>query len=107
MPPVEIAQRERAQLGERRDVVFSVEDLTVRYGASTAIADVSLEIYQNVITAIIGPSGCGKSTFIRCLNRLNDLVPDARIDGRILYHGHDLYGHGVDAVEVRRRIGMV
>jgi phosphate transport system ATP-binding protein len=60
-----------------------------------------------MITAVIGPSGCGKSTFIRCLNRMNDLVPGAHIDGKVLYHGHDLYGDGVDPVEVRRRIGMV
>src|ERR1051325_8418896 len=62
---------------------------------------------RNVITAIIGPSGCGKSTFIRCLNRMNDLVPGVAVTGRILYHGEDLYGPGADPVEVRRRIGMV
>jgi phosphate transport system ATP-binding protein len=68
---------------------------------------VSLDIYSNAITALIGPSGCGKSTFLRCLNRMNDLVPSARIDGKLLYHGVDLYGPGVDPIEVRRRIGMV
>jgi phosphate transport system ATP-binding protein len=107
MAPVEIAQREHAEVAERRDVVFDVQDLEVRYGSATAISDVALQIYRNVITAVIGPSGCGKSTFIRCLNRMNDLVPGARIDGKILYRGHDLYGDGVDPVEVRRRIGMV
>jgi phosphate transport system ATP-binding protein len=66
-----------------------------------------MEIHRNLVTAIIGPSGCGKSTFIRCLNRMNDLVPSAKVEGRILYHGTDLYGPGVDAAEVRRRIGMV
>jgi phosphate transport system ATP-binding protein len=90
-----------------RDPVFSVHDLAVSYGRSTAIRNVNLDIYKNAITAIIGPSGCGKSTFLRSLNRMNDLVPSARIDGEIRYHGVDLYGRGVDAIEVRRRIGMV
>jgi phosphate transport system ATP-binding protein len=71
------------------------------------VKDVNLEIYRNMVTALIGPSGCGKSTFIRCLNRMNDLIPGARVDGKILYHGRDLYGPGVDAVSVRRWIGMV
>ena len=66
-----------------------------------------MEIYRNIATAVIGPSGCGKSTFLRSLNRMNDSVPGLGIDGRILYHGHDLYAGGVDRVEVRRRIGMV
>jgi phosphate transport system ATP-binding protein len=88
-------------------VVFDIQNLGVSYGAATAISRVDLDIYRNLITAVIGPSGCGKSTFIRCLNRLNDLVPGAKIDGKILYHGIDLYGDDVDPVEVRRRIGMV
>jgi phosphate transport system ATP-binding protein len=104
--PVEIAQRRQA-LPESREVVFDVQDLGVRYGMSSAITGVDLDVYRNMITAVIGPSGCGKSTFIRCLNRMNDLVPGAHIDGKVLYHGHDLYGDGVDPVEVRRRIGMV
>ncbi len=69
--------------------------------------DVSLDIHKNAITALIGPSGCGKSTVLRCLNRMNDLVPSAKVDGRLLYHGVDLYGDQVDPIEVRRRIGMV
>jgi phosphate transport system ATP-binding protein len=105
--PVEIAQRRQAPLPEQREVVFDVDDLGVHYGAATAISGVDLDVYRNMITAVIGPSGCGKSTFIRCLNRMNDLVPDARVDGKVLYHGEDLYGDGVDPVEVRRRIGMV
>jgi phosphate transport system ATP-binding protein len=105
--PVEIAQRREAPLPEQREVVFDIQDLAVRYGTATAVSGVNLEIYRNLITAVIGPSGCGKSTFIRCLNRMNDLVPGARVDGRLLYHGEDLYGDGVDPVEVRRRIGMV
>ena len=105
--PVEIAQRRHAPLPENREVVFDVQDLGVRYGATTAVSGVDFDIYRNMITAVIGPSGCGKSTFIRCLNRMNDLVPGAQVDGKILYHGEDLYGSGVDPVEVRRRIGMV
>ena len=90
-----------------RDVVFGVRDLSVSYGPSLALAGVNLDIYKNVITALIGPSGCGKSTFIRCLNRMNDLVAGVKVGGRILYHGVDLYGRDADPVEVRRRIGMV
>jgi phosphate transport system ATP-binding protein len=92
---------------ERRETVFDIDQLSVSYGSALAVKDVSLQIYQNAITALIGPSGCGKSTFLRCLNRMNDLVPSARVDGRLLYHGTDLYGPGVDPIEVRRRIGMV
>ena len=90
-----------------REVVFDVDGLSVSYDGSTALKDVSLEIYRNHVTAFIGPSGCGKSTFIRCFNHLNELIPGARIEGKIMYHGQDLYGPDVDPVEVRRRIGMV
>jgi phosphate transport system ATP-binding protein len=107
-PVIDVAQARNEAGPVQREVVFDIQGLTVSYGRSTtAISGVDLEIYRNVITAVIGPSGCGKSTFIRCLNRMNDLVPGARIDGKVLYHGDDLYGPGVDAVEVRRRIGMV
>ena len=105
--PVEIAQQRRAPLPELRETVFDIQELTVTYGTATAISGVDLDVYRNIITAVIGPSGCGKSTFIRCLNRMNDLVPGAKIDGKVLYHEQDLYGNGVDPVEVRRRIGMV
>jgi len=105
--PVEIAQERKSDAPVTRDVVFDVRDLAVHYGPTTAISGVSLEIYKNYITAMIGPSGCGKSTFIRCLNRMNDLIPGARIDGQLLYRGQEIYGDGVDPVEVRRRIGMV
>jgi phosphate transport system ATP-binding protein len=91
----------------KRDVVFDIDDLSVFYGESPAVRNVSLDIYRNAITALIGPSGCGKSTVLRCLNRMNDLVPSARVDGKLLYHGVDLYGSDVDPIEVRRRIGMV
>ena len=90
-----------------REVVFDVRDLTVAYSGRPALAGVSLEIYKNYVTAFIGPSGCGKSTFIRCFNRMNDLIPTATVDGTILYHEQDLYGRAVDPVEVRKLIGMV
>ncbi|MFL5962496.1 MAG: phosphate ABC transporter ATP-binding protein PstB [Gaiellaceae bacterium] len=90
-----------------RDTVFDIGDLTVLYGKSPAVKGVKLEIYKNAITAIIGPSGCGKSTVLRCLNRMNDLVASAKVEGNVLYHGIDLYAKDVDPIEVRRRIGMV
>jgi phosphate transport system ATP-binding protein len=97
---------ERPQPGAR-EVVFDIDDLTVSYDGSPAVRDVSFDIYKNYVTAIIGPSGCGKSTFIRSLNRMNDLIPGAAVDGQVLYHGRDLYERDVDPVEVRKRIGMV
>jgi len=90
-----------------RPAVFAIDDLSVFYGKSLALKDASLTVHKNAVTAFIGPSGCGKSTFIRCLNRMNDVIPGARIEGQILYHGRDLYASEVDPVEVRRRIGMV
>jgi phosphate transport system ATP-binding protein len=91
----------------QREVVFDVQDAGVSYGEFQALRDVSLPILKNQITALIGPSGCGKTTFIRCLNRMNDLIEGARVDGTFLYHGIDLYDPDVDPVEVRRHIGMV
>ncbi|MDQ3991152.1 MAG: phosphate ABC transporter ATP-binding protein PstB [Actinomycetota bacterium] len=88
-------------------VIFDVGDLSVYYGDFEAVGGVSLPIYQNQITALIGPSGCGKTTVLRCFNRMNDLIEGARVEGRILYHGIDLYRREVDPVEVRRRVGMV
>ena len=90
-----------------RASVFDLESITVYYDDVPAVRDMSFRIYQHEITALIGPSGCGKSTLIRCLNRMNDLVPTARVDGKVVYHGQDLYGDDVDPVEVRKRIGMV
>jgi phosphate transport system ATP-binding protein len=90
-----------------QDIVFDVRDLSVYYGDFRAVRDVTLPIFPNQITALIGPSGCGKTTFIRCLNRMNDLIVGARVEGTLLYHGVDLYDPSVDPVEVRRRIGMV
>ncbi|MGH3030376.1 MAG: phosphate ABC transporter ATP-binding protein PstB [Gaiellaceae bacterium] len=109
MPVAEIlAARERAvETPTRREVLFDVDELLVSYGGVPALKGVSLEIYRNFITAFIGPSGCGKSTFIRCFNRMNDLIPSAVVEGTIRYHDVDLYGREVDPVEVRKRIGMV
>ena len=106
-PVIDVAQVTQDSRPSEREVVFDIHDLTVSYGRVTAISGVDLQIHRNVITAIIGPSGCGKSTFIRCLNRMNDLVPGVQVGGKVLYHGEDLYGSDVDPVEVRRRIGMV
>jgi len=89
------------------EAVFEVSNVSVFYGAKRALGGVSLRIPRSRITALIGPSGCGKSTFIRSLNRMNDSVPSFRLEGEVLYHGHDLYASNVDQVEVRRRIGMV
>jgi phosphate transport system ATP-binding protein len=106
MRPVDVAEREKT-VPQTSETVFDIKDLKAIYGTNVAFRDVNLEIYKNVITAVIGPSGCGKSTFIRCLNRMNDEVPSFTHEGQILYHGTDLYGDGVDQIEVRRRIGMV
>jgi phosphate transport system ATP-binding protein len=102
-----LAERQQAVSTARREVLFDVDDLAVSYGGVPALKEVSLDIYKNFVTAFIGPSGCGKSTFIRSFNRMNDLIPSAAVEGRILYHGADLYGREVDPVEVRKRIGMV
>jgi phosphate transport system ATP-binding protein len=88
-------------------VVFEIRDLSVYYGDFRAVREVNIDVKQHEITAFIGPSGCGKTTVLRCLDRMNDLIPGAHPEGTILYHGVDLYGPKVDSVEVRRRIGMV
>ena len=87
--------------------VFELKDIAVYYGDKPAVKDITLEVFKRNITALIGPSGCGKSTLIRCLNRMNDLIPSARVEGELLYHGEDLYGPKVDPVQVRKLIGMV
>jgi len=92
---------------DEREAVFDLAGVSCYYGSFRAVKDVTLDIGRNSITAIIGPSGTGKSTLLRAFNRMNDLIPTARLEGTIRYHGIDLYGRSVDAVEVRRRIGMV
>jgi phosphate transport system ATP-binding protein len=87
--------------------IFDVRDVAVFYGDHRAVTDITLKLRKQQITALIGPSGCGKSTFIRCLNRMNDLIPTARVEGEVIYHDQDLYASNVDPVQVRKRIGMV
>lgn len=89
------------------DTVLKVENVDIYYGKYRAVRNVSLDIFKNKITALIGPSGCGKSTILRCFNRLNDLIQSFRLDGKITYHGQDLYARDIDPVAVRNQIGMV
>ncbi len=89
------------------DAIVSVRNLEVFYGTFLAVAGVSFDVPKNKITALIGPSGCGKSTVLRCINRMNDLIPSARVEGQIFYHGQDICSPQVDPVAVRRHIGMV
>jgi phosphate transport system ATP-binding protein len=96
-----------AESRKPREAIFQLDEVKVSYGPKPAVQGVTFDIGKNEITALIGASGCGKSTLIRCLNRMNDLIPTARVEGKVLYHGQDLYGREVDAVEVRKRIGMV
>ncbi len=95
-----------APVGEGQ-TIFDVQDVSVYYGDLRAVAEVTMPLQWREITALIGASGCGKSTFIRCLNRMNDLIPSARVEGRVVYHGEDLYAETIDPVQVRKRIGMV
>ncbi len=88
-------------------MILATERLGVVYGDTPVISDITLGIAAQRVTAFIGPSGCGKSTLLRCFNRMNDLRPDARISGQVLFHGQDLYGEGVEPADIRRRIGMV
>jgi phosphate transport system ATP-binding protein len=103
-----------AQQARRDDVPPSgappkvdVRALNFYYGAKQALQDISLQIRPNVVTAFIGPSGCGKSTFRRTLNRMNDIIPDTRVDGEVIIDGHNVYAPGTDVVDLRRRVGMV
>ena len=91
----------------QRKAIFKLDGVGVAYSGKPAVRDVTFDIGRNEITALIGPSGCGKSTLIRCLNRMNDLITGAEVSGHVHYHGQDLYAPDVDAVEVRKRIGMV
>jgi phosphate transport system ATP-binding protein len=103
---VDIREREEHRPAFQ-ETIFDIADLSVYYGQFRAVRNVTLKISRNYITALIGPSGCGKTTMLRCLNRMNDLVDTARVEGKLLYHGVDLYDKRVDPVEVRRHIGMV
>ena len=90
-----------------QDIKVDVQGLSFYYGAVKALKDISVQLRPNVVTAFIGPSGCGKSTFLRTLNRMNDIIPGARVDGKVLVDGEDIYAPGVDVVALRRRVGMV
>ena len=119
MRPVPATKPITIRVGERRaeadrevpiepvDPVFKALDVAVHYGGKLAVSGIRMEIAPREITALIGPSGCGKTTFLRCLNRMNDLIPSAEVSGKLLYHGEDLYDRSVDVIDVRRRIGMV
>ncbi|MBD1849639.1 phosphate ABC transporter ATP-binding protein PstB [Leptolyngbya sp. FACHB-711] len=101
------AQSEFRPSSVGNDVVIRTENVSIYYGSFQAVRNVFLDIPKNKVVALIGPSGCGKSTLLRCYNRLNDLIPGARVEGKITYQGTELYDSKVDPVEVRRRIGMV
>jgi phosphate transport system ATP-binding protein len=106
MAPLTIATREQIDTAAR-EIVFDLRGVDLYYGATLAVSGLNMQVRENIITAMIGPSGCGKSTVVRSLNRMNDSIANFRVSGEVLYHGHDVYGSGVDPVEVRRRIGMV
>src|SRR6476619_8605430 len=86
---------------------IDVSDLNIFYGNFRAVQDVTVSIEPRAVTALIGPSGCGKSTFLRSINRMHEVIPGARVEGRLALDGRDLYGPGVDPVGVRRQVGMV
>ena len=106
-PAVAPAPRAGATAEPARHAVFDITDMSVFYGAKRALDHTTMQIPRHRVTAVIGPSGCGKSTFIRSLNRMNDAIPGFRVEGEVLYHGHDIYAKATNRVEVRRRIGMV
>ncbi len=108
-PPVPLAAGQAPEDGATpaEEIAISVENLNLWYGQKQALTNVSLSMPRNKVTALIGPSGCGKSTLLRCINRMNDLIPNVRTQGSVRYKGADVYGPSVDPVEVRRRIGMV
>jgi phosphate transport system ATP-binding protein len=93
--------------GTARPAIIDVRDLNFYYGAKRALESITLGIRPNIVTAFIGPSGCGKSTFLRTLNRMNDIIPGTRVEGRVLIDGEDIYGPASDVVRLRRRVGMV
>lgn len=107
LKPMSSVTDESRPMTSSAHVVLAAQAVNVYYGDFKAVQDVNLECYRGQITALIGPSGCGKTTLLRCFNRMNDLIPGARVEGKITYHGIDMYGTEADAGEVRRRVGMV
>ena len=106
-PALSSLVRPGAATADTAPVKIDVEQLNFYYGAKRALDAISLKIHAHRVTAFIGPSGCGKSTFLRTLNRMNDIIPGARVEGKVLIDGHDAYGPGVDVVSLRRQVGMV
>jgi phosphate transport system ATP-binding protein len=106
-PPATAAPSPPSAASVQTPVKIDVEGLNFYYGQTRALSDIHLAIGANVVTALIGPSGCGKSTFLRTLNRMNDIVPGTRIDGRVALDGQDIYASGTDVVALRRKVGMV
>jgi phosphate transport system ATP-binding protein len=102
-----LATREVVQPAVDRPVKVRADKLSFFYGSTRALSDISVRIHPNVVTAFIGPSGCGKSTFLRTLNRMNDIIPGTRVEGKVEIDGADIYGPGIDVVALRRRVGMV
>lgn len=90
-----------------QEVKVRVRDLNLWYGQTQALYDINLDVYRQSVTALIGPSGCGKSSFLRCLNRMNDLIPEVRIQGNVELEGEDIYDRSVDVVQLRSHVGMV
>ena len=102
-----LASSDTSAAPDQQPVKIDVNGLSFFYGGKKALDDISIELRSNVVTAFIGPSGCGKSTFLRTLNRMNDVIPNTRVQGRVSIGGRDIYGADVDVVELRRRVGMV
>src|ERR1700752_1124168 len=107
-PSIEVrTDFQRETYSGTKEKVFELKDISVFYGGVAAVRDIPRAVFRHEVTELIGPSGCGKSTLIRCLNRMNDLIPGATVEGELLYHGEDLYGPKVDPIQVRKLIGMV
>ena len=104
---LQILEKPESAIVENEKPVFEVKDVSLWYGDKPAIKNVTIDLPAKAVTAIIGPSGCGKSTFLRCLNRMHELIPRTRMTGQVLFRGQDLYGAGVDPAVIRRRVGMI
>jgi phosphate transport system ATP-binding protein len=103
----QILEQPESAIIENEEPVFEVKDVSLWYGNKQAIKNVTIDLPAKAVTAIIGPSGCGKSTFLRCLNRMHELIPRTRMTGQVLFRGEDLYGAGIDPAVIRRRVGMI
>jgi phosphate transport system ATP-binding protein len=103
----QILEKPESAIVETEKPVFEVKDVSLWYGDKQAIKSVTIDLLPKAVTAIIGPSGCGKSTFLRCLNRMHELIPRTRMTGQVLFRGQDLYGAGIDPTVIRRRVGMI